>query len=349
MGPVTNQNIAAVTIGDTVGSGLGPKNPTVGKDGRALPHANSGFDVDSSNGKPNKRKHKNPPPAPPVSDATRRIVLVGALFALLCAEAWSAPTLFSLAEQAKAPKQLAWLLPAVLDGYAATSIWFGNNVPKGHPVYGPAIANTRLALLITVACNGVFHLLALAGKSLPPWAPIALLVTVTALPIYITDRLVRLYKLATGTADAEPVGATEGADRKAQAPTKPRRPEVPSAPAAANESADVPPPSAPTADQNIDTGADDSADRGADVIDMAAAGAAAKRNIDQWAIEVLPTYRHFVVARRRKPTAPELAEAIEAAGLGALGKSRARDVRAATEKLYDATDWDDDEAEAVNQ
>lgn len=333
--------------------GLGPKNPTVGKDGRAtLPRDAVESTVSTPNDKATKRKSKNAAPTPPVSDATRRIVLAGALFALLCAEAWSAPTLFSLAEQAKAPKQLAWLLPAVLDGYAATSIWFGNNVPKGHPVYGPAIANTRLALLITVACNGVFHLLALAGKSLPPWAPIALLVTVTALPIYITDRLVRLYKLATGTSADEPVGTIEGADRKAQAPTKPRRPEAPTAPAAnerADASADVPTPSAPTADQSIGTGADDSADRGADVIDMATAGAAAKRNTDQWATEVLPTYRRFVTANRRKPTAPELAEAIESAGLGSLGKSRARDVRAATEKLYDSTGRADDDAEAVNQ
>lgn len=298
--------------------------------------------MDQKSAATGKRKTKNEP-SPPVSDATRRIVLVGALFALLCAEAWSAPTLFSLAEQAKAPKQLAWLLPAVLDGYAATSIWFGNNVPKGHPVYEPAIANTRLALLITVACNGVFHLLILAGKSLPPWAPIALLVTVTALPIYITDRLVRLYKLATGTADEGAVGAGGGGDGKAEVPTKQRRPKVPSAPAGADRnadgSADEVPTAPPTADGPGADGADESADGGADVIDMAAAGAAVKRNIDQWAQDVLPLYRAHIRTRGAAPNAPQLAAAIEAAGLGTLGRSRARDVRAATDELHRTVPW----------
>lgn len=334
-----NQNIAAAAIGDKVDPGLGPKNPTIGKDRRvALPHAISGIDVDSSNSKTNKHKSKNQAPVPPVSDATRRIVLAGALFALICAEAWSAPNLFSLAEQAKAPKQLAWLLPAVLDGYAATSIWFGNNVPKGHPAYNPAIANTRLALLITLVANGVFHFLALAGKGLPSGVSIAMLVTVTALPIYITDRLVRLYKLATGTADDSTAGTTAGADDKTQAPTKPRRPEVPSAPRPADRSADVPMPSAPAAD----SADDDSADGGADVIDLAAAGAAAKRNTEQWAIDALPLYRRHIVTHGSAPNAPQLAEAIARAGLGTLGKSRARDVRAATEQLHEKSPQDED-------
>lgn len=40
-----NQNAATAAIGDRVDPGLGPKNPTVGQDGRALPHAISGIDV----------------------------------------------------------------------------------------------------------------------------------------------------------------------------------------------------------------------------------------------------------------------------------------------------------------
>jgi len=337
----TNQNIAAVAIGDRVDPGLGPKNPTILSDRRApLPHAFSGNDVDTSNDKPSKRTGKNPPPAAAVSDKTRIIILAGAMFALICAEGWSAPTLFSLAEQAKAPKQLAWLLPAVLDGYAATSIWFGNSVPREHPAHRPAIANTRLALLFTVACNGVFHLLALAGKTLPSWVHIALLVTVTALPIYITDRLVRLYKLADGTSSAPAVGA----DEKAKAPTKKVPTEAPSVPTAASRGADVPTRSVPTADRAVGTGADESADRGADVIDMAAAGAAAKRNTEQWAITVLPIYRRYISTHHgQEPNAPQLAEAIKAAGLGELGRSRARDVRKATEDLHAATPWTETE------
>lgn len=290
--------------------------------------------MDAAKASPNNRNKKNQPPAPPVSGKTRFIVLCGAVFALICAEAWSAPTLFSLAEQSKAPKQLAWLLPAVLDGYAATSIWFGNNVPKAHPAHGPAIANTRLALLITVACNGVYHLLALAGANLPEWVHVALLVTVTALPIYITDRLVRMYKLADGTADAELVGA----DEKPKAPTKRVPTEAPPAPRTdrtADRGADVPTPSAPAAD-------DADADADADVIDLAAAGAAAKRNTEQWAATVLPIYRHYITTHGgEEPNAPQLAEAIKAAGLGELGKSRARDVRKATELLHAATPWPD--------
>lgn len=346
MEPVTNQNAAGTAIGDKVDPGLRPKqNPTVGKDCRAaLPHAIVGIDVDSSNGKPNKRKNKNQAPIPPVSGATRWIVLTGAVFALICAEAWSAPTLFSLAEQAKAPKQLAWLLPAVLDCYAATAIWFGNSVPKAHPIHGEAIANTRLALLITVACNGVFHLLALAGKDLPAWVPIALLVTVTALPIYITDRLVRMYKLADGGTerfDAAPERGTE----KPAAPAAKKAPASGigterTAPASGSEQLDsAPRPVSKPAPAVADTGT-----RSASVVDINGSG---RISMDIRARKAVKIYRqHIEDFDGLAPSAATLAALLRKRHPELKvpeGDRSERILRSKTEDFYNDPDFVDDE------
>lgn len=322
---------------------------------------------------------------PPVSDATRRIVLGGVVFALLCAEAWSAPALFKIAVMAKAPASLAWLLPAVIDGYAVTAIIFGNNIPRDHPRRAEVIGNTRLALAITVTANGVYHLLALAANKIPTGVEITLLITVTALPVYIADRLVHLYRLAasggptellsapadTGTADQAPTAIADrhapvGADRTRTAPadshraadrvpTPTARPVPTSAPAAADEpptadAAPTAPPvptSAPAAADHAPTAADAAptagkprtadvgADSGATVYDWSTAGAAVRRNTAQWALDVLPIYRHLSETTGTTPTAPVLAEAIKHAGMGELGPSRARDIRKATAELHD--------------
>lgn len=150
-------------------------------------------------------KRKDAPPVPPVPSKTRGIITFGVVFALVCAAAMSAPTLYGLAKMAKFPKALAWLLPASLDGYAFTSILFGSRVPAGHPAKGSATKNTRLALVLTVGSNGAYHLLVLAGTNLPAWLPIVLLVTVSSLPPFVVDRLLHLYALANGNGN----GATE--------------------------------------------------------------------------------------------------------------------------------------------
>lgn len=206
MEPLTNQNIAAATERDKVDSGLRPKqNPTIGQDRRApLPHAISGIDVnDKPNGKAKKRD-KDSTPIPALSKRTRRIVTIGVAFAGICAAALSAPTLFNLARLGHVPTYLAWLLPACLDGYAITSIQFGNSVPADHPAHDAAKRNARHALLLSVGGNFAYHVLVLAGAMLPTWMPIALLVVILSLPPFIVDRLLHLHSLASGTgADTE--------------------------------------------------------------------------------------------------------------------------------------------------
>jgi len=324
-----------------------------------------------------------------VSRRARWVVLIGVVFALACAEAWSAPALFKIAIMAKAPASLAWLLPAVIDGYAITAIIFGANIPRTHPKHAEVIGNTRRALIITVAANTVFHTLTLAGNKIPAWVEVTLLITVTALPVYIADRLVHLYRLAaggapaelpsapadTGTADQAPTATADwhapvGADRTRTAPadSRPAADRVPTptarpvptsalaadAPPTADrvptaDAAPTAPPvptSAPAADhaptaadaaptagkpQTADVGADS----GATVYDWSTAGAAVRRNTAQWALDVLPIYRHLSETTGTTPTAPVLAEAIKQAGMGELGPSRARDIRKATAELHD--------------
>lgn len=198
-----NQIPAAAAERDKVGSGLAPKNPTILSDRRApLPHAFSGNDVnDKPQGKAKKRD-KNSAPIPALSKRTRRIVSVGVAFAGLCAAALSAPTLFNLARLGHVPVYLAWLLPACLDGYAITSIQFGNSVPADHPAHDAAKRNARHALLLSVGGNFAYHVLVLAGAMLPTWMPIALLVVILSLPPFIVDRLLHLHSLASGSGGA---------------------------------------------------------------------------------------------------------------------------------------------------
>ena len=271
-------------------------------------------------------------PAPPVSGATRRIVLTGAIAALICAEAWSAPTLFALAEMARVPRQLAWLLPAVLDTYAVTSILFGNNVPKGHPAHRPAISNTRRALLITVSANGVYHLLTIAGSQIPSWASVALLIAVTGLPLYIADRLVHLYNLASGTSAADEAPTVQPAQAPTKAPTVQRQPPT-AAPIRGADGADRVPTRAPIQVPTAVVVGADVGTRTADVIDMSSAGAAVRRPLTEWVKLALPYYEHHTETTGEPPTAPQLADRLADAGHGILKASRARDVRKATAEL----------------
>jgi hypothetical protein len=294
---------------------------------------------------------------PAVSKRTRRVVSVGVAFAGICAAAMSAPTLYSLARLGHVPAALAWLLPACLDGYAFTSIQFGHAVPAGHPARTAAKRNARVALLLTVLGNAAYHLLVLAAAMLPSKAPVVLLVVILSLPPFIVDRLMHLHSLASGavettTESAPAIGGADSTGGTADGRTVPmprRRPEVPTAPAAIGTGADMVPMAVPTKPPTAPKpAADDSADRGADVIDMAAAGAAARRNTDAWAADALPVYRRYLRANGTEPNAPQLAAALEAAGLGTLG---ARDVRKATEALHRTeaeTETEPERAEAVS-
>lgn len=188
-----NTNIATAPERDKVEARLGPKqNPTILSDRRvALPHANSGFDVDTPNRKAKKRG-KNSAPAPAVPPSAIRMAKVGGTIALIAAAAISAQTLVSLGHTIGLHGKIAWLLPASLDVYAATAIWVGYRIPSVHPAASVARRDARLALSLTVCCNVLYHLLILAGSSLPKPLTDTLLLCVGALPPLVVERIFHL-------------------------------------------------------------------------------------------------------------------------------------------------------------
>lgn len=271
------------------------------------------------------RPGKQSAPVPPVPKKTQRIIRLGVAFALVCAAAMSAPTLFNLAELVGFKRNLAWLLPACLDGYAGTSILFGSKVPASHPARNAATKNARLALGLTVFANGGYHLLTLAGTMVPHWVSTALLVTVSSLPPFIVHRLLHLHHLADGTGAEAPTTA-------AQVPTERRQVEVPTKVPTADRVPTAPtrvPIQVPTATVN---GTPVGTDKTADIIDLSAAGDAVRRSTADWVALALPLYRSHADSFGRPPTAPELATLLAEHGHGTLKPSRARDIRLATEK-----------------
>jgi hypothetical protein len=222
-----NLNIAAVTIGDKVDPGLGPKNPTIGKDRRvALPHAISGISVDTPQGKAKKRD-KNSAPAPAIPKEAIRDSRIGGTVALFCAAAISAQTLFALGRLIGLSAWTAWLLPAALDVYAMTATRVAFQVPVSHDARNKAIWNARVALFFTISSNCLYHAMHLAAGH-HRWTPADwALVGVSALPPIVVERLLHLQSIVnTGGApvavEAEtgnwkpstPTSTSNGAERQ---------------------------------------------------------------------------------------------------------------------------------------
>lgn len=293
----------------------------------------SGIDV---NDKP-KRKHAVAETIPELPWHTKRIVSIGVAFAGLCAAALSAPTLFNLARLGHVPPYLAWLLPACLDGYAITSIQFGNGVPANHPAHDAAKRNARHALLLSVGGNFAYHVMVLAGSMLPVWMPIALLVVILSLPPFIVDRLLHLHSLASGTGDAAaaqaaPQPGIKPAPKTAPAPAAPAPAAAPS-PAAAPASGGtrVPAP-------NSGTGIAPSA--AAPIPAPQAAPAGDRRSPEEWAVLALPLWQTYVGRHGDKPTAPVLANLLRNAHPALkTGESERweRGIRAKTEALAETS------------
>lgn len=313
--------------------------------------------AESEKMQPGKKQSKKTGAAPAVSGDVIRSVRRGATIAMILAAGISARTLFQLGRIIGLPWQFAWMLPGAFDVYAFTSATAAASIPAAHPARRWAVWNARVALSFTMIGNSLVHALYLMSHGQKWTGTDYALTAMSAIPPIIVERLLHLQtKIASdGTsAPAVAVGTASSADQVPTAPRKKAPMKAPSAPTAADRgadgSADEVPPSALGADGAANTGADESADGGADVIDMATAGAAAKRNIDQWAAAALPLYRHHITTHNgAEPNAPQLADAIERAGLGTLGKSRARDVRKATAELHETTPWDRNELKAATR
>lgn len=165
---------------------------------------------------------------PAIDERTRRGVMLGGRFVLVCAAGISFPNLYALALIAALPWYLAPLLPLSIDAYAYIAMWFADQVPQGHPARASALRNGALALAMSVACNVLDRFLTLAGAMVQPWARDVLLSAVFALPPFIVGRVLHLRALADGTGASAPTAASTepAAPRPVPAPaSNPSRPQ----------------------------------------------------------------------------------------------------------------------------
>lgn len=292
-------------------------------------------------------RRNSPETAAPLPESERKALSRGIAFVAICAAALSAPTLYLLACLIGYPPQLAWLLPASFDGYAGTSIWVGRRIARTHPAAKAARRNARLALLLTIAGNGLYHLLVLAGSSIPRGLHIGLLVTVSALPPFIVERLLHLNAIANGAGTGTDSGISRHVETAAggtRAPAAPApavaRQQRPATPALAPLPDAAPHPAPALAqDAQDDTG-------GGNVVTLTGSG---RRSPGDWAQLALPLYRAHVTEHGTAPSAPALAQLLRNAhpALPVPRSERAeRNIRAETEKLAKADAEPEREQEA---
>lgn len=220
MEPVINQDTVAATESDKMDPGLGPKNPTIGKDRRvALPHVAGKSTVDTAQDKAGKRK-KNSAPSPAVPEDVIRKVRRGATVAMLLAAGISARTLFQLGEIIGLPKEFAWMLPGAFDVYAYTSATVAASIPAVHPARRWAVWNARVALTFTMVGNSLVHALYLMSHGQKWTGTDYALVAVSAIPPIIVERLLHLQtKIAAEAPSTVATPATPAAATPAARPT----------------------------------------------------------------------------------------------------------------------------------
>lgn len=116
---------------------------------------------------------------------------LGGALALAAAASLSFNALCDLARQAGLSK-LAALLPIAIDAFAASALFVAYRLPLGHPARRTTGRTARLALALTVGCNGLDHLLDLASYLFTRHVRDLLLVMVASLPPLIVERLLHL-------------------------------------------------------------------------------------------------------------------------------------------------------------
>jgi hypothetical protein len=278
-----------------------------------------------------RRDKSDKPPAPPepvVPSSAVAVAKIGGTVALVAAAAMSAQTLYRLGRILGYAWWNAPLLPTSLDVYAATAIWVGHRVPAEHKAHKTATRNARIALVLTICSNGLFHLLNLPGVHLPHWVGITLLVLVSALPPFVVERILHLQSaVSAGRAEtrvandeiATPESNSANPIDKTERPTTPIANPVESPTRTAN---DNPTPTdnrqpaktpAAKAVANAKTAGDDNAN--AEEIHVAA---------------MLPIYRQILAQTGKRPTAPKLVEMVP--GLGS--PSRAKQIREIVETRW---------------
>lgn len=122
---------------------------------------------------------------------------LGGAIALAAAASLSFDALSDLAHHAGLHR-LAPLLPIAVDAFAASALFVSYRLPAGHTAHRAASRTARLALVLTVACNGLDHLLDLAGYLITEHVRELLLVAVASLPPLIVERLLHLQTALLG-------------------------------------------------------------------------------------------------------------------------------------------------------
>ncbi|WP_194890919.1 DUF2637 domain-containing protein [Catenulispora pinisilvae] len=122
---------------------------------------------------------------------------LGGALALVAAASLSFNALCDLARRAGLGG-LAALLPIAIDAFAASALFVAYRLPLGHPARRTTGRTARLALALTVGCNGLDHLLDLASYLLTRHVRDLLLVAVASLPPLIVERLLHLQTALVG-------------------------------------------------------------------------------------------------------------------------------------------------------
>lgn len=169
---------------------------------------------------------------------------LGGAIALAAAASLSFDALCDLAHHAGLHR-LAPLLPIAVDAFAASALFVSYRLPPGHTAHRAASRTARLALVLTVACNGLDHLLDLAGHLLTEHVRELLLVAVASLPPLIVERLLHLQTVLVGEGRTAATGILTGQ----------RPPAISGLTADVTDQPSGPPKSVPTAEALSDEGA----------------------------------------------------------------------------------------------
>lgn len=222
---------------------------------------------------------------------------------------------YELARKVGFVKEVAWLLPVVIDVYVIQAF-------RRHRDIAPAIG-------LTIAANVIYHL-AEAGLfgvktgGAPKWWLIAIVASIASLILWRMHLMMAPAEQRQKRVRKQSPSATESQANIVLTPTVDARQETGS--------------DAPDERQNrtvneTRTGASSGPTRGR----QRAARKAAKvrRSMDEWVAETDPIFHAEFTRLKRQPTADEFATAIEKAGLGKVGTTTAKNIRA---EILDRTD-----------
>lgn len=230
-----------------------------------------------------------------------------------------------------------WLMPVAIDVYATTATLIAMLLPEGHRARRTAVWNARLGLAMSMSGNALARALHLGTRGYT--VSDALLTFIGAWPSLIVERLLHLQgHLTVGDDAADGHAPAATTDAAAATTTGQRRP--PSTPSRGDgggtASATT---AAPASDAETATTTTER-DGGASVTHLAERrrpnggdDTGGGHGDDTWARIAAPHYRTFVrTSGGTRPNAPQLAALLRAAGHPELSKTRAREIRRATER-----------------